>query len=149
MRRRGVEIGHENLVDYDARFSTLSKGKNLSNELANCASLWNTNSEKILFRVESHVVAKAKSLKAEVNLNSRDWLRRYVSQNIWTNYCNWDNFNTWDINDLTLNYSSRICHGCVTGSFVLDHHALYFQHFISSIPVELSGLGEGRKATFS
>ena len=28
--------------------------------------------EKILFRVESHVVAKAKSLKAEVNLNSRD-----------------------------------------------------------------------------
>ena len=39
MCRRGVEIGHENLVDYDARFSTLSKGKNLWSELANCASL--------------------------------------------------------------------------------------------------------------
>ena len=49
--------------------------------------------------------------------------------------------NTWDINDLTLNYykkatsttplTLRMCHGCVyTGTFVLDIHALYLQHFM-------------------
>ena len=142
MRRRGVEIGHENLVDYDARFSTLSKGKNLSNELANCASFWNTYSEKILFRLESHVVAKAKSLKAVVNLNSRDWLRRYVSQNIWTNYCNWDNFNTWDINDLTLNYSSRICHDVLWVALFLTVTPFTFS---TSFPVyQLNSAGGGR-----
>ena len=49
--------------------------------------------------------------------------------------------NTWDINDLTLKYykkatsttplTLRTCHGCVyTGTFVLDNHALYLQHFM-------------------
>ena len=52
-----------------------------------------------------------------------------------------DSKNTWDINDLTLKYykkatsttplTLRTCHGCVyTGTFVLDNHALYLQHFM-------------------
>ena len=53
--------------------------------------------------------------------------------------------NTWDIDDLTfeyywkqLNYASDFtCHGCVyPGSFVLDYHALYLQHFTSTVSIE-------------
>ena len=41
-------------------------------------------------------------------------------------------FINWDINDLTFNYSSPMCHGCVyMGSYVLDCHALDLQHFMS------------------
>ena len=42
-------------------------------------------SDSVLFRVECHVFAGKESLKAsEGNTNSRE-LKRYVSQNIWSN----------------------------------------------------------------